>query len=58
LTGIFGYASTVLSGWGLGVLVQKYSWDRAFLLLLIVAAIATVVFVFAWSAPRDGYTSS
>ncbi len=58
LTGIFGYASTVLSGWGLGTLVQHYGWDRAFLLLLVVAGIATVCFVAAWTAPRDGYGCS
>ena len=58
LTGIFGYASTVLSGWGLGLLVQRYDWDHAFGLLLIVAGIATVCFLAAWSAPRDGYAAS
>src|SRR5258705_13206950 len=30
LTSIFGYASTVLSGWGLGALVQHYGWNVAF----------------------------
>jgi sugar phosphate permease len=30
LTSIFGYASTVLSGWGLGKLVEDHGWDAAF----------------------------
>jgi OPA family glycerol-3-phosphate transporter-like MFS transporter/OPA family sugar phosphate sensor protein UhpC-like MFS transporter len=55
LTGVFGYASTTLSGWGLGWLVQHYGWDRAFLGLLVVTAIGLVLFLLAWSAPRDGY---
>src|SRR5205814_2457986 len=45
LTGIFGYASTVLSGWGLGLLVQTRGWDAAFVALLIVAGIGTLLFV-------------
>lgn len=55
LTGVFGYASTTLSGWGLGWLVEHYGWDRAFLGLLVVTAIGLVLFLLAWSAPRDGY---
>ena len=30
LTSIFGYASTVLSGWGLGFVVQHYGWNAGF----------------------------
>ncbi len=55
LTGVFGYASTTLSGWGLGWLVEHYGWDRAFLGLLIVTGIGLILFLLAWSAPRDGY---
>jgi OPA family glycerol-3-phosphate transporter-like MFS transporter/OPA family sugar phosphate sensor protein UhpC-like MFS transporter len=55
LTGLFGYASTVVSGWGLGLLVQKYNWDYAFAVLMGAAVIAIVLFVAAWGAPRDGY---
>lgn len=56
LTSIFGYASTVLSGWGLGALVQYYGWDRAFLGLLIVAAAGSALFALAWAAPAHGYS--
>jgi phosphoglycerate transporter family protein len=55
LTGIFGYASSILSGWGLGTLVDRYGWDRAFVALLGVAGVATICFIAAWPAPRDGY---
>lgn len=55
LTSIFGYASTVLSGWGLGTLVQHYGWDVAFAGLIIVAAIGSMLFALAWHAKADGY---
>ncbi|HEX8524272.1 MAG TPA: MFS transporter [Tepidisphaeraceae bacterium] len=55
LTGIFGYASTVLSGWGLGWLVQHYGWDRAFEGLMAMAVCGIVVFAAAWPAPAHGY---
>src|SRR5437016_6265568 len=55
LTSIFGYASTVLSGWGLGALVQRYGWDVGFEGLIIVAAIGTLLFIAAWPAKAHGY---
>ena len=56
LTGLFGYASTLLSGYGMGWLVDHYGWDRAFVAMLIAAAVGTLFFIAAWSAPRDGYS--
>ena len=56
LTSIFGYASTVLSGWGLGALVQHYGWDVAFEGLIIVAAFGSLLFTLAWGARAHGYT--
>ena len=55
LTGIFGYASGILSGWGLGTLVEQYSWGHAFAAMLIAAGVGTLLFMLAWRAPRDGY---
>jgi OPA family glycerol-3-phosphate transporter-like MFS transporter/OPA family sugar phosphate sensor protein UhpC-like MFS transporter len=55
LTSIFGYASTVLSGWGLGALVQRYDWSAGFAGLIIAAAIGTVLFALAWNAKAHGY---
>lgn len=55
LTGFFGYASTTLSGWGLGALVQYHGWDAGFLALLGVAAIGTALFAAAWGAKAHGY---
>ena len=55
LTSIFGYASTVLSGWGMGALVQYYGWDAAFRGLLIISILGTLLFIAAWPAKADGY---
>src|SRR2546425_6958703 len=55
LTSIFGYASTVLSGWGLGALVDRYDWNAGFAGLIIAAAIGTLLFIAAWPAKAHGY---
>ncbi|MGH9819815.1 MAG: MFS transporter [Pyrinomonadaceae bacterium] len=55
LTSIFGYLSTVVSGWGLGALVESYGWDAAFVVLIIAAIAGSLLFVAAWSAKADGY---
>jgi OPA family glycerol-3-phosphate transporter-like MFS transporter/OPA family sugar phosphate sensor protein UhpC-like MFS transporter len=55
LTSIFGYASTVLSGWGLGALVQRYGWDAAFQMLLMATIAGSLLFIAAWPAKAHGY---
>ena len=55
LTSIFGYASTVLSGWGLGLVVQRYGWDLAFKGLLAAAALGSLLFALALPAKAHGY---
>jgi OPA family glycerol-3-phosphate transporter-like MFS transporter/OPA family sugar phosphate sensor protein UhpC-like MFS transporter len=55
LTSIFGYASTTLSGWGMGKLVQTYGWNAGFAGLILCAAIGTILFIVAWPAKAHGY---
>src|SRR5690606_22899936 len=57
-TGLFGYASTIVSGWGLGLLVQRSGWEVAFGALLGIGAIGTFMFILAWSAKAHGYATS
>jgi len=57
-TGLFGYASTLLSGWGLGKLVQTSGWDAAFGALLAAGALGTLMFILAWPAKAHGYGES
>jgi OPA family glycerol-3-phosphate transporter-like MFS transporter/OPA family sugar phosphate sensor protein UhpC-like MFS transporter len=54
LTSIFGYASTVASGWGLGYLVQNYGWNPAFKCLIGIAAIGALLFAMALPAKSHG----
>jgi OPA family glycerol-3-phosphate transporter-like MFS transporter/OPA family sugar phosphate sensor protein UhpC-like MFS transporter len=55
LTSIFGYASTVASGWGMGVLVEHYGWGPAFASLIGVAAVGAILFSAALPAKANGY---
>jgi sugar phosphate permease len=55
LTSIFGYASTVVSGWGLGFVVQRYGWDLAFEGLVVAATLGSLMFALAWPAKAHGY---
>jgi phosphoglycerate transporter family protein len=54
-TGLFGYLSTVLSGWGLGTLVDARGWSTALAALIGVAAIGMLLFALAWPARAHGY---
>ncbi len=54
-TGLFGYASTLVSGVGLGYVVQNYGWNMGFGLLLAIGAIGTFMFILAWPAKAHGY---
>ena len=58
LTGIFGYASTLVSGWGLGVLVDKYGWNAGLAGLTGVAGLAVLLFALAWPANAHGYDTA
>jgi len=57
-TGIFGYLSTILSGWGLGRLVDAHGWGVAFAALMIVALVGTLLFALAWRSPAHGYATT
>ena len=55
LTSIFGYASTTLSGWGMGFLVHHYGWDAGFACMVGCTAVGTLLFALAWQAKAHGY---
>jgi OPA family glycerol-3-phosphate transporter-like MFS transporter/OPA family sugar phosphate sensor protein UhpC-like MFS transporter len=54
-TGLFGYASTLLSGWGLGRLVQTHGWNAGLGRLVATGVIGTLLFLLAWPAKAHGY---
>ncbi len=49
LTGIFGYASSIVSGWGLGRVVDKSGWDGAFILMIGCAIGTMVLMAITWN---------
>jgi sugar phosphate permease len=55
LTSIFGYASTVLSGSGVGAMAQDHGWDPVFQGLLVIAGLGVIVFASCWKAKAHGY---
>ena len=55
LTGLFGYASTVVSGVGLGYVAQHYGWNWAYVGILAMALVGMLVFLMMWGAKADGY---
>lgn len=55
LTGLFGYASTLVSGVGLGYVAQHYGWNWAYIGILGTAIAGMLVFLLMWGARADGY---
>ena len=54
-TSLFSYASTILSGVGLGLLVESYGWEYALGALCVVGAIGIFFFLLIWNVgPEDG----
>lgn len=58
LTGLFGYASTLVSGVGLGYVAQHYGWNLAYVGILVMALVGMAVFLLMWGARADGYDES
>ncbi len=54
-TGLFGYLSAIVSGWGLGYLAQHYGWNVALGSMVGTAVIGTLLFLLAWPARGHGY---
>jgi OPA family glycerol-3-phosphate transporter-like MFS transporter/OPA family sugar phosphate sensor protein UhpC-like MFS transporter len=60
LTGIIGYASTIITGWGIGKLVDTHGWGAAFQMMLGCATITLVLMAFTWNVgahphAKDGH---
>ena len=56
LTGLFGYASGIVSGFGVGYMIDLLNnWDYVFAGMIGIAVIGTLVFLTMWGAKADGY---
>ena len=55
ILGIFGYASTLISGVGFGYVAQHYGWDGAYLTVLVMGILGLITLLTMWNAPANGY---
>jgi OPA family glycerol-3-phosphate transporter-like MFS transporter/OPA family sugar phosphate sensor protein UhpC-like MFS transporter len=62
LTGLFGYASGLVSGVGVGYMVDSISkvnpgkaWDYVFMMMIGMAVLCVFIFALMWKAKAHGY---
>ncbi len=53
--GFFSYLSTIVSGWGVGLLVQHTGWSTALYTLVGIAFVGILLFLGVWNAKPNGY---
>ena len=58
LAGIFGYASTTVSGLMFGYLAEHFGWSSVFEVAIVFGVIGVILFAFIWNAPSDGYSKA
>ena len=56
--GIFGYASTTVSGLMFGYLAEHFGWNSVFEVAIVFGVIGVILFAFIWNAPSDGYSKA
>lgn len=57
LIGVFSYASVLITGLGIGILVDTIGWDSVFLCMIGVAIIGMLIFVPLWKITGNGYVN-
>lgn len=55
ILGIFGYASTIISGVGFGYVAQHYGWNGAYITILIMSSLGIISLLTMWGAKANGY---
>jgi len=55
ILGIFGYASTIISGVGFGYVAQHYGWNGAYVTIFITSILAIISLSTIWGAKANGY---
>ena len=58
IMGIFGYASTTVSGAAFGLIAHKFGWNTVFLTAIVFGIIGAIVIATIWNAPADGYAKA
>ncbi len=54
-TGIMGYASTTVSGYGIALIKEHYGWGVTLAAIASFALVGMVLFLLAWNAQATGY---
>jgi OPA family glycerol-3-phosphate transporter-like MFS transporter/OPA family sugar phosphate sensor protein UhpC-like MFS transporter len=55
IIGIFGYASSLISGVLFGSMADTGGWNQVFMISVIFGVVGAVAIGLMWKAPADGY---
>ena len=58
ILGIFGYASTTVSGLAFGMIAKSFGWNTVFAVAIVFGILGCLVFALMWKAPADGYAKA
>ena len=58
ILGIFGYASTAVSGLVFGMIAKSFGWNTVFAVAIAFGILGSLVFAIMWKAPADGYAKA
>ena len=58
ILGIFGYASTTVSGLAFGMIAKSFGWNTVFAVAIAFGILGCLVFAAMWKAPADGYAKA
>lgn len=55
ILGIFGYLSTIISGFGFGFIADHFGWNGVYVAMFVAAIIGIAVIATIWKAKANGY---
>lgn len=55
ILGIFGYLSTIISGFGFGFIADHWGWNGVYVAMLAASVISTLIIATIWKAKANGY---
>ena len=53
--GFWGYLSVIVTGWGVGMITDKFGWSYSLGCLIGAGIVGALIFALAWRAKADGY---
>jgi len=53
--GFWGYLSVIVTGWGIGLVTDKFGWSYSLGFIILAGVIGSIIFALAWNAKSDGY---